>query len=72
MTNVEFSQAVATLGLNAEQMGRELGLSERSVYYRMAGEIRVKPLEAQKVNMMIAAKQVADAEISSKNGDKPS
>lgn len=49
MTRHELRRRMDAAGLNAEQLGRRLGLSERQVNYLLSGVTRIKYLIAYAV-----------------------
>lgn len=61
MTSKELRRYQHELGMTAEDMSRELGISTRAYYYRLSGELPIKASEAQYINMMVAAHRMATA-----------
>ena len=56
----ELKDAMQELGIKPVEFARQIGISERSLYYRMSGEQPIRAGEALAVNMMLAAKRAAD------------
>ena len=56
----ELKEAIRELDMSYVEFAKQIGISERSLYYRMSGEQTIRAGEALAVNMMLAAKRAAD------------
>lgn len=55
MTKDELREAMTELQMKPEEMAKMIGISRRGLFYRLSGELTIRPSEAKVVNMALAS-----------------
>lgn len=59
MDKEQLDAARRELGLSADQLAEALGVSRRTLFYRLSGEQPIRASEAKAIDMMLAACRAA-------------